>query len=659
MQRALAAHRRGAWTEAESLLRQALAANADDFDALQMLGIIAALSRRPGEAAELLSRAVYVNPGSASAHVNRGNVLQDLGRHDEALACFDRALAIRADSAEAHSNRGNLLRKLRRYEEAMACHDRALAIRPGYARAHCNRGGVLEDLERYDEALACYARALAISPDYAEAHCNRGVALEKLGRHQEALACFDSALAIRPDYAEAHCNRGGVLEKLRRYEDALASVDRALAIKPDYAEALCNRGVGLERLARYEEALDSYDCALAIQPGLAEVHCNRGVALDRLGRYEEALACYDRALALRPGYVEAHTNRGVALEKLARYEEALASFDRAVAISPGYADAHFDASCVRLLLGDFARGWEEHEWRLQTEQGRRGRRDLGRPLWLGRESLQGRTILLHSEQGYGDTVQFCRYARLVGELGAHVVLEVEAPLLALLKDLAGVGQVVAKGAALPAFDCHCPLLSLPLAFRTTMDTIPAAQRYIAADAGKVAEWRAKLGPGTKPRIGLAWSGRGVLAGRANTHRNIPLGDFARLLRNDCEHLSLQKEVNDADRQVLDTRADIHHFGEQLKDFADTAALCELVDVVVSIDTSVAHVAGAMGKPVWILLPFDADWRWLRHRDDSPWYPTARLFRQPARGDWASVIAAVQERLTRERLHEAARAQAPA
>ena len=322
----------------------------------------------------------------------------------------------------------------------------------------------------------------------------------------------------------------------------------------------------------------------------------------------------------------------------------MASYERSLALKPDYAHAHWNLADCRLMLGDFAQGWQEYEWRWKLEQRDFAQRDFAQPLWLGAPALHGRTILLHSEFGLGDTLQFCRYATEVAALGADVVLEVQPPLVPLLSGLKGVRQVVARGAALPAFDYHCPLMSLPLAFKTDLGNVPAEIPYLASDPARVALWREKLGPKRRPRVGIAWSGS---QSQRNDKRSMALAQMLPLLGDWAEWLSLQKEVPDSDLTLLASRGDVRHLGEELADFADTAAVVELIDVLVTVDTSVAHVPGAMGKPVWILLPFNAhDWRWMLDREDSIWYPSARLFRQAAVGDWAGVIGRVAAELQR-------------
>jgi hypothetical protein len=388
-------------------------------------------------------------------------------------------------------------------------------------------------------------------------------------------------------------------------------------------------------MSRFEDAVASYERALAIRPDFAQALYSRGNALMALNRHDEAIASFERALAARPGYAEALNNRGAALQALNRHQEAIASYEQLLAIKPDDAGVHFNASLARLTLGDLLAGWKEYEWRWKSKHFTSRQRDFTQPLWLGRESLAGKTILLHAEQGFGDTLQFVRYAPAVARQGARVLLEVPGALRRLFEGFQGVERVIAKGESLPKFDCHCPLMSLPLAFGTTLQNIPCEVPYLSAPARRVEQWRQQLGTGTKPRVGIVWSGR--LTHKNDHNRSIPLSALLPLAGAGVELVSLQKEVRGDDLATLAQFGEIRHFGEELQDFADTAALISLLDIVVSVDTAPAHLAGALGKPVWILLPYRPDWRWLLDREDSPWYPTARLFRQPAIGDWESVI----------------------
>ncbi len=636
-------HRRGDHAGAVRHMELALAANPGNFAALNNCGIALGALNRHGKALACYDRALVLRPDSAEAHYNRGNTLYGLKRFDEAVASFDRALSLRPAYAEASCNRGVALYAQRRFEEALASYDRALALRPDHIEALCNRGNALSALKRFDEALKSCDRALALRPDFADALCNRGVALHALERFDEALASYDRAIALRPNHAEALCNRGTTLQALERYHEALASYDHAVAVQPDDLDALCNRSLTLHALKRFDEALKSCDRALAIRPDFAEAHCYRGNALHALKRPGEALASYDRALAARPDYAEALHNRSVTLYGLRRFDEALADSARTLAIRPDYAEAHFNEACCRLAIGDLFRGWQKYEWRWQTREQKGHQRNFTRPLWLGSGGIAGETILLHAEQGFGDTIQFCRYVPRVAERGARVILEVQEPLLqGLMRSLPGAAQIVVPGDSLPDFDRHCPLLSLPLAFATTLETIPAATPYLSAPQRAAMDWSARLGPRTRPRIGLVWSGR---PGHKNDHnRSIGLGALSPLFDLDATYVSLQPNIRDADAAILHGCSNFIHFGDKLKDFTDTAALISNLDLVVSVDTAVAHLAGALARPVWILLPYIGDWRWLVGRDDSPWYPTARLFRQDETQEWDGVVARVRAAL---------------
>jgi hypothetical protein len=372
--------------------------------------------------------------------------------------------------------------------------------------------------------------------------------------------------------------------------------------------------------------------------------------LQELRRFDEALASYDRSLVLRPGFAEAHSNRGNALQELRRFDQALTSYDRALTLKPNLADGHFNAAVCRLLLGDFARGWQQLEWRWDTAQLRTVKRHFPQPLWTGGNDVAGKTILLHAEQGFGDTIQFCRYVPRVAEQAGHVILEVQQPLRGLMSTLSGAAQIVSRGEALPAFDLHCPLLSLPLAFGTRLETIPSRTPYLSAPPEKTSAWRDRLGNRERPRVGLVWAGdpRKSLPGanRIDRQRSLQFDQLAPVLQvRDCEFYSLQKG-DDAlgqlhrsalDHRVIDWSADFH-------DFSDTAALIENLDLIIAVDTAVAHLAGALGKPLWLINRHNTCWRWLLDRDDSPWYPTARLFRQDATREWDSVMARVQAAL---------------
>ncbi|MDB5921275.1 MAG: hypothetical protein JWN13_211 [Betaproteobacteria bacterium] len=436
-------------------------------------------------------------------------------------------------------------------------------------------------------------------------------------------------------------HRAGMLTQAEFiYRDVLAQSPRQFDCLHYFGALQCQIG-------QYESGAKLIRRAIKIRPDWPVLHYNLALALQRLNHPEEALVCFNRALRLKPDYVEALLNRGVTLHALKRPGEALVSFERALVLKPSYADAHWNEGLCQLLTGNFERGWQKLEWRWQHEKFEKARRDFPQPLWTGEQSIAQKTILLHAEQGLGDTVQFCRYVRLVASKGTDVLLEVQPSLKSLLARLDNDSKVFARGEVLPAFDYHCPLLSLPLAFKTRLDTIPANVPYLSSDPTRVKKWQAKLGQKRALRVGLAWCGSKDHANDAN--RSIRLNELAKLLSARAQFVSLQKEVRAPDEVVLKMEKDLLHFGHELTDFADTAALVELMDLVITVDTAVAHVAGALGKPVWILLPFAPDWRWLLDRDDSPWYPTSKLFRQSVIGDWAGVITRVNNELCALRL----------
>jgi tetratricopeptide (TPR) repeat protein len=534
------------------------------------------------------------------------------------------------------------LKDLKRVDEALASCDRAITIKPDYAEANSNRGITLKELKRLDEALASYDRAIILKPDYAEASYNRSITLQELKRLDEALVSYDRAIALKPDYAEAYSNRGNALKDLKRVDEALASYDRAIVLKPDYADAYSNRGLALQALKRLDEALASYDRAIVLKPDYAEAYSNRGNALKDLNRLDEALASYDRALVLKPDYAEVYSNRGLALQDLKRLDEALASYDRAIVLKPDLADVYWNKSLLKILTGDYLEGWQLYEWRWKKEPLINSLRVYKKPLWLGTETLVNKTLLIYPEQGLGDYIQCIRYAVLVEQLGAKVILEVPLALMSLVSTLKGQFTLVESGKPLPDFDYHCPVMSLPLAFKTTVDTIPAQLPYLYATEDKKQHWQEKLGKQTVTRIGLVWSGS---TGHKNDHnRSLLLQQLASLLELPVEFYSLQKEVRAVDIDTLIAFHHIHQHQDDLLDFSDTAALVDAMDIIISVDTSVAHLAGAMGKKVFILLPYAADYRWMLDRTDSPWYPTATLFRQPALDDWESVVVEIKQLL---------------
>lgn len=514
------------------------------------------------------------------------------------------------------------------------------------------RAVALQQSGRLAEAAVVYRTLLVAFPDNPKVLNNLGAVVLQLGNIPESMALLGRTLAISPDQPLALLNLGIGLHKLNRLNEALGNLDRALALKPDLAAAHFRRGSVLQELGIHAEALKSTDAALAAMPRHLDAHLSRGGILMSLNRFEEALASFEHAIALHPDCVNAHIFRGEVQKDLKRFDEALASYDRAISLEPDNADAHWSKSNLLLLMGDYAQGWQLHEWRWKSPYFSQNQRDFKQPPWLGESSPAGKTLLIHAEGGLGDIIQKCRYLPAAQALGAEVILEVPATLARLMAGLKGDFRCVSRGEPLPAFDLHTPTISLPLVFGTTLATIPADVPYLHADADKVSAWRRHLGEKTRPRVGLVWSGmvRRELDPNPARKRGVSLQTLAPLLALPIEFHSLQKHLLPEELATLADWPQIHSHHEALQDFSDTAALIEAMDLVITIDTSVAHVAGAMGHAVWVMLPFAPDYRWGVAGAATPWYPGARLFRQSARGDWSTVISEIVAGLKTTLLH---------
>lgn len=605
---------------------------------------LTALGRRE-EALANAGQAVRLALQDAGAHADLGAALDAVGRQREALECFDRAIALDPNLAPAHHNRAMLLTRLGDHERALQSYDRALALQPHHAALHTNRGNSLKELGRLPDAVESYSLALAIEPGNAETLHNRAVAHSLLGQHPEALRDYDALFARGKESPPDLVGRGAALVALGRYSEALALLDRAAEILPMEAEAHIQRGVALLNLERYAEAIESFDRGLAIRPNVPEVLNNRGVALTAAGRLSEALETFIGASVLSSS-ADLRTNMGIVLKSLGRHREAAASFGRALDMKPNDPSAKFALAFLHLTLGQFHLGWPLYEARFHVPALGNPARRFEAPRWNGSEPLAGKTLLVHAEQGLGDVIQFCRYLPLLEARGATVLFEVIPSLEALLRTMPGSIRLIPRGAPLPPVDYYCPLLSLPLAFNTQLDTIPGKTPYLAAEPERVAKWSQRLRslPGLK--VGIAWQGnRAVERLIWARGRSMPLAALEPLARRpDVSLVALQKgpgleqlrEVGFADRIVelgtdFDTGADA---------FLDTAAVMQGLDLVISTDTSIAHLAGALGRPAWIALALSPEWRWLLGRSDSPWYPGMRLFRQTTDGDWSTVVAAM-------------------
>ena len=506
------------------------------------------------------------------------------------------------------------------------------------------RQGILSfEKEDWQGALACFDTVARMRPHRNDFHNYRARANERLGRLGDALECLDRALAIDPRNPADLRNRAIVLRKLGDSAQALASFEAVLAILPDDPVALTKRALLLNEMGRREEALDCIDRVAQSDSDDLPVLNAKVIILENLGRYEEALRVLERMLNLSPTHTDAINNTGMMLARLGRFTESLQWYDRSLEVDPEQPQARYNRSLILLALGDWLRGFAQFEYRWQTESMKGARLTGLAPPWNGQD-LRGKTLLLYHEQGYGDTLMCVRYVPLLAERGARVVLVVPLALEKLLRTVPGVAQVV-SGATEVAHHCHAPMMDLLRVFRTTPDTIPAPVPYLSADPVQVARWAQRLGPRTRPRVGLVWGGRRYAP--INYPRDVPLEKLRPLCELDVEFIGVQKEMADSDRALLAQWPQLRSFGEALEDFADTAALLQNLDLVIAADTAVAHLAGALGKPVWLLNRYAACWRWQQRSSGSPWYPTLREFRQPQGGDWDTVVRAVAEAIPTE------------
>ena len=530
-----------------------------------------------------------------------------------------------------------------RNSEAQRLIEAAIKSNPRSASALTNYGNVLIALGRHQDALESYNRALALQWDPVTLN-GKATALQKLGRFDDALESYDRAIAAKPDYAEAHYNRGNILQALGRFDEAIASYDAILALDPGHADAWTNRGNVLAELRRYAEALESHDRARKSKPNDPRILGNRSIALWNMGHHAQALESADLALSIDPGLAFLWSHRGNVLRAMGRPDDALESFDRAISLDGGDAQSRLNKSYCLLLAGRWKEGWPLFEWRKRLPVPVESR-NFAHPLWTGKEDLRGKILFCYAGQGLGDTVQFFRYCALLRERGAHVILAPQKSLMRLLGAADPCVTLIDENAVPEHFDYHSPLMSLPLAFGTTAETIPGGGAYLSAEPAKVREWGAAIGEGAF-KIGISWRGneRGTIRGRS-----FPLSLFEKLARlPGIRLISLQKDATDAERDSVFPDLNIESLGGKFDNgpdaFVDSAAVIQNLDLVITADTAIAHIAGALGKQTWIALQHLPDWRWLSDRADTPWYRSVTLYRQPAPGDWPGVFDQMERAL---------------
>ena len=564
------------------------------------------------------------------------------GRHLDAQVCCQRALAIDVEYADALHLLGLLSLQAGQYDHAVAWISRAIRREPKTDYLS-NLGTALLKQGRREEALAVLNKAAQLKPDNADLWRNLGDLLATMGRPSDAMFNYQQALKCDPRHWDATYKAGLLLNRLGRSEEALVYFNKYEEMPPDDGLTLQMRALAMHNLERFEEGLRDAERAHSLLPANADI-CNlTGVFLRRLGREEDALPWFDRAIVLQPNSLAAFRNKAFTLTHLHRFDEALAIYNKMKAVEPYSAEADFFASLVHLLIGNFEIGWAAREARSKVAELAIARFEFSQPVWLGQDSIDGKTIVIHTDEGLGDSIQFARYVPMVAALGARVILVVEDAVYPLLSGLEGVAQCIPKSSTtLPAFDFYTPMSSLPLAFGARLDTILSATAYLPAPAANKSAWEARLGAHDRLRVGLVWSGNPKH--RDDYNRSVPLNTLAGILDVDAKFISLQKDPRPADKATLLSRPEIIDHTAHLTDFAETAALISCLDLVITVDTSVAHLAGALGQPTWILLPYTPDWRWLLNREDSPWYPSARLFRQDKTRDYAGVVARVRAEL---------------
>ena len=626
------------------------------------------------EAYESIQAVLRANNSLSAAHNIKATIEDRLDRPDDALDSFDAALALAPGNVEALFNKGLLQRKLKNDQEALSCFESVLKVDSQHIEARYQKvmtrvsleqlGGdaLLKELQeilnlnplhvsalnslglelraqkKNNEALATFERAVALEPDYALGHLNLGALFVEKGNCVRALAEMDHAISLDTQLFEAHVGRAQALMGLSRLEEALISANLAISLKPERAETYANRGMLLAKMRRHQEALESFEAALHHDPKLVDTYINRMDVYRLEGRLEEAFADAQKVMALPAELPEFYNNLAMIHQENLSLDLTRESLDRALLLDPSHADSRFNKGLLALLEGNLVEGALGYEWRWRTPSSN-GAREFHRSLWLGGEALDGKTILISSEQGMGDAIQYARYLPMLADQAREVYVELPPPLLSLFKTLPGEYRWVELGRELPQTDVYCPLMSLPLAFKTELSTIPCKIPYLKAPSENALRWHQKLGAKVRPRVGVAWSGNPRHTN--DRKRSIPLEIFSRLFDLPFDFHVLQKGLDEPGLLYLKAFDQVSIHEEYLGDFSDTAALLQEMDLVISVDTSIVHLAGAIGKPVWVLLAYCPDHRWLLDRLDSPWYPSSKLFRQKQRGDWEEVLEVIK------------------
>ncbi len=658
-------------------LRRSLSLQPDHAEAHYNLGVALGKLNRNDEALECHRKAVACRPDYWKAHVRTGELLNLLQRHDEALSQCLQTISIKPDCADAYFGMGVAHAALEHPEEAIAAYRQAVRLDPWHADAHNNLGFTLGALKRFDEAILAFHSAITIRPDHMDSHIGLARVLANLKRYDEAIAAYHKAYSVRPD-AECAYELGRLLHELRRYGEAADYYRKATATKPDYVKALDGLGNALADLKRHGEAVAAFKKILALDPGdipalvnlgntLYEhrqfdeaieyfqrvffidpdnvaAHNGLGSVLVELNRVDEAITHFNRALELDAGYEGAVYNLGVALERQFRYDEALEKYAQAAALKPDFAEACWNSGLVHLLHGRFSIGWPDYEYRRQLK-GAVPLPVAPYPRWDGTAEIDGKKLLIQAEQGFGDAIQAARYIPLLEHRGVECWMQCLKPMTGIIRRSFPRVHVVDVGEMPDGLDFHIPVMSLPGAMKTdSEEDIPASVPYLAADPERVAYWEQQLPEGFGERVGLVWRGNPQ---HGNDHnRSSRLHDCLQLVTGNTEVLfvTLQKDLTAEEQALLQDLPNVKALDAELTGFDESAAVMCNLDIVISIDSAPAHLAGALGIPIWILLPLHGEWRWMLDRTDSPWYPSATLFRQHSFGNWQELISRVSTQL---------------
>ena len=620
--------------------------------------------------------ALKLAPHKTSYWVKTGNLLRELSRHEDAIACYEQAIQLEPDHAQAYAHMAISLVELGHGQAALGACNIALEIAPAESIAHYHKALIELKNDDPSSALVSLNAALDSQPQSASAWLNKGVVLTKLGDHAAAIHAYDQAIALGIHSADVYQNRAHCHQQLKQSDLALDDLEKALALEPYHpeatmalgilsqemgrleaalhlytrviercpgkAEAYSNLGAVLFELSRFEDSLETLQAAIEIAPTLVNAWNNLGATLSKLYRYEEAIEAYRQVHNLDPANVDALAYQGLLLHDLHRFDEAMGCYDKALRLDPSNSLAQWHRSIGLLLQGNFDQGWPAYEARWQHKPLKLQLRDFSQPRWTGHTSLQGQHLLVYAEQGLGDTLQFARFLPCLVKAGARVTLEVHPPLKQLLARCFPQINIVCIGEPLPEFDLHTPLLSIPAALKYRESSLAGANPYLSASSHHLAEWTQRLGAKKQPRIGLVWSGNASHLNDRN--RSIRLKDLLKALPAGFDYICLQNQIRPHDQEVLCQSDRVQNFSEELKNFEDTAALCQHMDLVISVDTSVAHLSAALGIPTWTLIPHSPDWRWMTGRTDTPWYSSMQLIRQTQPGTWQHEMESLSSRL---------------